>query len=558
MNKDFELVLPVPHYTPEMLRSKAETAHMVRPDGVHHMGYTQETIKSPQTAVLIGANGSGKTRLGVWIELKSPQQQKAYRISAHRVLQMPDRATPTDLNLATKGLLFEHGEANSKSNGKWGNKPATHPIQDFDRIINFLFSDATEKNAEFVAACKLTSERLAPPITKLYEVKAIWEAILPHRELVIEGLHVRTKVRGGQDGLYNASEMSAGERVAFYLIAHCLAAPDNGIIIVDEPELHLHKSVQLTLWSKIQQLRPDCLFVYITHDIDFAAAQENAMRVWIKSYDGFIWDWEIVEPDATLPDALLLELLGNRRDVVFVEGSNTSQDASFYRELLPDYLVKPREGCEQVVQTVKAFEANKQLHHMKGYGIIDRDRRMEAEITALEKHGIFVLSVAEVENLFCTKEILAIVSRQLERDAEADFRVASDKLFDVFKAQLETQVSKRVAYDIRYRLKRFDEQAMGETALTAKLQSVVEDIDVKTLYSNCRAEFTSILHSRDYKRLLLVFNEKELPDKIQFAFGLAKSKGALSDFVIRLAKGERRAEIIEAVRHYFGSFAPYM
>lgn len=47
------------------------------------------------------------------------------------------------------------------------------------------------------------------------------------------------------DKIYNSSEMSDGERVIFYLIGQCLAVPENGIIVIDEPELHLHKSVQI-------------------------------------------------------------------------------------------------------------------------------------------------------------------------------------------------------------------------------------------------------------------------------------------------------------------------
>lgn len=72
--------------------------------------------------------------------------------------------------------------------------------------------------------------------------------------------------------------MSDGERVIFYLIGQCLAAPENGIIVIDEPELHLHKSIQIPLWSEIEKLRNDCLFVYLTHDVDFASAKENSKK----------------------------------------------------------------------------------------------------------------------------------------------------------------------------------------------------------------------------------------------------------------------------------------
>jgi len=55
------------------------------------------------------------------------------------------------------------------------------------------------------------------------------------------------------------------------------------------------------LWAEIEKSRPDCLFVYLTHDVDFAAAQENAQRIWLKSFDGEIWDWALIQPDQNLP-----------------------------------------------------------------------------------------------------------------------------------------------------------------------------------------------------------------------------------------------------------------
>ena len=115
-------------------------------------------------------------------------------------------------------------------------------------------------------------------MTKLDLVKRVWEEILPHRELVIGGLRVQTHVRDHAEKMYNSSEMSDGERVIFYLIGQCLAAQKNAIIVIDEPELHLHKSVQTALWTKLEKLRSDCLFIYLTHDVDFAASQECATR----------------------------------------------------------------------------------------------------------------------------------------------------------------------------------------------------------------------------------------------------------------------------------------
>lgn len=515
-------------------------------------------IETKTSLLFVGANGSGKTRLGAWIELQSPNKEKVHRISAQKSLTMPDSTTPMSMDRAEKDLLFgsADGEWGHKQGHKWQSKPAISLLNDYQKLMVYLFSDHTEESAKYLSASRATTSRVEPPITKLDLVKQAWEKILLHRELILGGLRIQTKVKESQEKIYNSSEMSDGERVIFYLIGQCLAAPKDGIIVIDEPELHLHKSVQAPLWVEVKKLRPDCLFVYLTHDIDFAAAQEGAKRVWLKSFDGQTWDWEIIQDDENLPNDLLLEVLGSRKPVVFVEGENGSYDVTFYRELFPNFLVLPRGSCSQVILSVRALKANAQLHHLDIYGLIDRDRRSDAEIAALEKDSIFVLGVAEVENLFCTKEVLQIISRHLGRDPDDDFKEVSKTVFSRLQKELETQVSLRVANEIKFLLNNFDEKAKGVVALSSALQTLGANINVESIYSSTLNEFNSVISASDYDSLLRLYNRKSLSAQVSGALGL--SSGSLPEVVVRLAKSKCHDEISNAVKKYFGNFALYL
>ena len=284
----------------------------------------KQEILCAQSVVIIGANGSGKTRLGAWIDCRSPQKEKVHRISAQKSLSFPESTSLQSLERTKTDLLKGNPVSNSKLGNKWRSQPATHFLSDYNKLLEYLFSETTEVNAVYAAASKKSASKIEPPVTNMDKVKDLWESILPHRTLEIGGLAVKTVIPGTNTKNYKASEMSDGERVIFYLIGQCLAAPANGIIVIDEPELHLHKSIQTPLWQGVETLRPDCLFVYLTHDIDFASEQREATKVWIQSYDGTDWDWQIVKPDSQLPDELLLQILGNRKAVLFVEGEKHS------------------------------------------------------------------------------------------------------------------------------------------------------------------------------------------------------------------------------------------
>ena len=86
--------------------------------------------------------------------------------------------------------------------------------------------------------------------------------------------------------------MSDGERVVLYLIGQCLSLPENSVIIIDEPETHLHKSLVDKLWNKIEAQTPNKLLLYITHDLEFAASRTDATKIWVKEYNGSNqWLW---------------------------------------------------------------------------------------------------------------------------------------------------------------------------------------------------------------------------------------------------------------------------
>lgn len=517
-------------------------------------GGSNETVSTTRNLLFVGANGSGKTRLGTWLEMQSPDSAKVLRISAQKSLSMPDSTTPVSIELAERNLLFGNPtETGNKSFYKWQNRPATSLLNDYEKLMVYLFSDETEENAKYKVNQRLAPAKLDPPLTKLDRVKQAWERILPHRELVVGGLRIQTQVKGDASKIYNSSEMSDGERVIFYLLGQCLAAPKDGIVVIDEPELHLHKSVQAPLWAEVEQLRPDCLFVYLTHDVDFAVAQEGAQRVWLKSFDGSSWDWDLIADSQGLPDDLLIEVLGSRKPVVFVEGTNGSHDVSLYREILSNFLVLPRGSCDQVIQSAKALRSNPQLHHLQVFGLIDRDRRPAVEIESLQQDGIYALAVAEVENLFCTEEILSIVSRRLARDIASDFQTVVSHVFGRLQAELETQVSLRVAAEIKYLLSRFDATAKGVPGLSTALQQLMQSINVPSLYAQFESQFATVLSTRDYKALLSLYNRKSLPSQISAALGLRG--GELSELVVRLARTEDRAAVASAVKLYLGPFA---
>ena len=406
----------------------------------------ESEILSNQSFVIIGANGSGKSRLGKYIE-DNTSDGNSYRISAQRALTIPDFVSLKSFEEASDLLLYGTTDKNTieqKNKGfKWGwNGYENKLIDDFDNLLSSVFALKNKENDKFVQACK-ENERLGiqhpnAPITIIDRIIEIWTNIMPHREIILADAKVAAKHHGVE---YHGRNLSDGERVALYLLAQSLCVPDGYVIIVDEPEIHLHKSVMIKLWDSIEEYCPNKTFVYITHDLDFASSRKSANKIWVKGFDGTTWDIQPLPEIENVPESLMIEILGNRKNVLFVEGEKGSYDFELYKYIYPNFYVVPCGSCSAVIQNTKAFRSMRTLHNLDIYGIIDHDYRTDCEVENYSNDGIYVLDIAEIENLFCVEGVVRIIAQnQAYPDLEDKVKTVKDFVFEAFQQEYDNQL----------------------------------------------------------------------------------------------------------------------
>ncbi|MDT8445811.1 MAG: DUF4435 domain-containing protein [bacterium] len=483
-------------------------------------------IEVNDCVVIVGSNGAGKTRLGCWVDIDSPQSERVHRISAQRDLDFPQEVMITNPEAAQKELLIGSQKPKkkklneAKAKHRWGANPATSFLFDFYEVMTYLLSDHAAVSAEYLKESRKKKGKVRPPISKLDTLLQIWKEVLPGKELLLENLTINTCLNLSDNLAYDSSQMSDGERVIFYLIGQCLSAPKNGIIILDEPENHLHKSLQVTLWQTLRAVRSDCLFVFLTHDIEFAAAQTSAVKIWLKSYNGTQWDWEIIEPDQSIPEALLLKLLGTKRPILFVEGVEESLDAAIYRLFYPNKLIVPVESCQKVIEYTKSVRAETFEHRFEATGLVDRDRRTDAEINSLQESGVFVLPVAEVENLYCVPEVVILMAHKFSLDADQTLQKVVTAIFERFIKETDTQIALRLHQEIKFLV-------AGQKESTAPAQTIIEiyqkallNSDITQLSEDIKRLFERIVEESNYLKLLKYYNRKKLIDTVGSCLGL--------------------------------------
>lgn len=518
-------------------------------------GASKEFLKDVSSLVILGANGSGKSRLGVQIELSA--KLFVHRITAQRALHIPSVVPLRAYEEASDTLLHGyhapgHNDESKRANKfgrRWsGSEEAVNCLlTDFDHVLGLLFADEVRRDQAYSRAAQISVPTDAPPKCNLQILHEIWSTVFPHRSLLIR--NYKLEAHADKGGTYEARHMSDGERVAIYLIGQALCAPRNAIVIIDEPEIHVHRAIQGPLWDQIEFARPDCAFVYITHDLDFAATRTSARKIWLKGFDGRNWEWEELKQDQSLPDALLFQVLGSRRPLLFVEGDETSYDSAIYSALYPKELVVARQSCQKVIEATKSMSELTGVHHLAVRGLVDRDRRGDEEIAALRDAGLLVADVAEVENLLCLPEALQAVSQQLRRPdiAQTTAKAESRVLTELEKA-VEQQALSRALSEIQFRLNGFGPKISKSDAakLEADLGRYLATIDVSAIVSRCRGTFEDIVRRKDYRAALRFYNCKGIVAFV--AASLDIGKDTYARLVLSLVKAEPGSPLSMAMR----------
>ena len=516
-----------------------------------------EDISSDHSFIIIGANGSGKSRLGKFIEDYSVSK-KSYRISAQRALNIPDFIPIKSYEESSDLLMYgsSHDGLVKQKNKiqKWGDKYENRLINDYANTLSAVYALKNIENDDFVKKCKIKEEiggdHPKAPITIIDHIVEIWKDIMPYRKIKFDDAKV---VAVFNDSAYKGKDLSDGERVALYLLAQSLCLPDGYTIIIDEPEIHLHKSIMIKLWDKIEEYCPNKTFVYITHDLDFASSRKSAKKIWVKSFDGNKWDIELLPDVEGVPESLIIEILGNRKNVIFVEGEKGSFDFEIYKHIYSDFYVVPCGNCRSVIQNTKAFRNMEKLHKLNIHGIIDHDYRTDAEINNYTKDGIYVLDIAEIENLFCIEGVIRLVAEhQVFSDVDNKVKEVEDYVFTVFKDEYDNQLCSVCEREIQHKLQQYKKSsAKTKEALQKTLEDLCSSIDVDKIYSETKEKIDEIIKNKNYNGLLKIFNRKKLYLKISTKLGLLNTKeDNYAQLILRVLRVDKDKKIVKEMAKF--------
>ena len=226
------------------------------------------------------------------------------------------------------------------------------------------------------------------------------------------------------------AQLSDGERNAFLLAADVLTAKPGTLLLIDEPERHLHRSIISPLLKLLFDKRKDCTFIVSTHELMLPLDTPLASTLLVRGcvFDGQgvkSWTLDMLKPGAPIDEDLKRDLIGSRRKIIFVEGTAKSLDVPLYSLLFPQVSAVPKEGCRDVEHAVRGLRGVEDMHWVRAWGIVDNDQRSTDDIARLRAAGVWALSHYSVELLYYHPMIIEQVAQRQAALTGADAEALS-------------------------------------------------------------------------------------------------------------------------------------
>ena len=493
-------------------------------------GVQQEIrISEGHTLFIVGANGSGKSSL--LQRLFTQHRNNARRISAHRQTWFTSNTldfTPTSRKQT--GINLQN--ADMQEDARWKDNYASQRLSaaifdliNADNIRSRKIADRIDMGA-LEAALSANEKEGIPRIVvdALAEKKEESPLKILNELLKIANLPIDISIEDGEQifarrlgsAPYSIAELSDGERNAILIGASVLTAEPGTVIIIDEPERHLHRSIAAPLMSTLFQRRSDCVFVISTHDVFLPLDNTESTTLLIRSctWKGRSpagWDTDVLESDAEISEDVKREILGARRIVLFVEGSDNSLDKHIYEILFPEISIIPKGNSTDVERATKGIRATAALNWVTAYGLIDADDRTTDQLDELKNAGVYGLDCYSVESLYYHPKMMSLLAVKQGQITGEDASELERNALDAALVSIRRHRNRLCARMVEKKMRREMNKYLPDHRYIAANDVFDRHVDLQGYREKEYVQFDTLVTAKDVGGLVARYPIRETP-----------------------------------------------
>ncbi len=485
---------------------------------------------------VLGANGVGKSTL--MHKLYTQNLNHTKRILAHRQTWFTENSmnmTATNKKNNDREIKGYDKDIASRWKDEYSQQRSSISIFDLINSENVRARKITNAvDAKDIVSAQILSNIQAP-------LKAINELLAVSNIPVFITLGKDEQLFASKNGSepYSIAELSDGERNALLICADVMTTEPNCLIILDEPERHLHRSIISPLLSSLFQKRKDCVFVISTHDVFLPIDHSEASILLLRSCQWNNkqikdWDADLISEADEIPNSIKREILGSKRNILFVEGDYESLDRQIYSLIYPNITIMPQGSCTQVEKAVEGIKGTEKLHWINSYGLIDADDRTTEQIQNLFDKGIAALNCYSVEALYYNLEIVKRIAKRL-----AEVLGQNETL--IFEKATSGIITELIPHKLRLCSRLCEKQVRNSVMKALPRHKDIQEkgdfefkMNLKEIQEKEETQFDKLVSDKNLDGLISRYPVRETPVLTKIATGLGMTRDKYESAVRKL------------------------
>jgi ABC-type cobalamin/Fe3+-siderophores transport system ATPase subunit len=315
------------------------------------------------------------------------------------------------------------------------------------------------------------------------------------------------------------SSLSSGEKeIVIVIFDLCTQNPSNCIILIDEPELHLHPELTFRFLNTLSIVGEQNQIFLFTHSVDIIGSSLENGVYFLRQKNIVANGNQVLRIDKeTLPK---LEMIPNLREtigmisvgkkVVFVEGGTGSIDRNVFGLIAKakkiDMAIIPSSGCANITNMglfVSSIESG--ILGVEFHMIRDRDSLTNEMIDAYiakSKGRLHFLPFYHIENSFLNVDAIHAVAQSMLFERTPSKDEIEQKIIQLARSQKNHLISLYLKNEIYFEAGNFD---------VSPDISLNESLSIDLLVKNISEKAT--IHISKYSEL---FTEKKISERARF------------------------------------------
>ena len=355
---------------------------------------------------------------------------------------------------------------------------------------------------------EVTLNKLTDPTEKYIDI--FGKLLYPKQMLTIDINSSTIQYKDEDGNTRQFSELSSGEREVVILTFDILTQnPSDCLILIDEPEVHLHPELTFRLIKVLKSIGERNQYFLFTHSPDIIGNSLDTGVHFVRPKSRVPLGNQVVRVDESNIEAFksipnireTIGMISVGKKLLFVEGNNTSIDRNVFATIAKasriDVAIIPSDSCSNINNmSLMCDTLEKGLFGVDLFMVRDRDGLDAAQISTFStksKGRLFFLPFYHIENAFLNPKAIEVVAKKILLANAPTAKMIEEKMLELAKQQINHTASLYVKGEVYFQAGNFDISPkitinQSTTIADIKVAMIDRKIQILSGYNNSFSE----------------------------------------------------------------------